>query len=111
VNVPAGQNAVSHAVAHSAKSAIRGKLFEVNARHVAQTVRGGVEQRSQDARSCDLELTPELPLHPSPTIGDGWQCQEKGAIGEVGPADDIVNAIHRHSVAAENSLSTGRRTC
>jgi hypothetical protein len=68
----------------------------VNARHVAQTVRGGVEQGSQDARSRDLELTPELPLHPSPTVGDGWQCQEKGAIGEVGPADDIVNAIEKN---------------
>jgi hypothetical protein len=29
-------------------------------------------------------------------IGDGWQCQEKGAIGEVGPADDIVNAIEKN---------------
>src|SRR5262249_40136416 len=68
----------------------------MNALHVAQTVRGGVEQRSQDARSRDLELTPELPLHPSPTIGEGWQCQEKGAIGEVGPSDNIVNAIEKN---------------
>jgi hypothetical protein len=59
-------------------------------------VRGGVEQRSQDARSRELELTPKLPLHPSPTVGDGWQCPAKGAIGEVGPADDIVNAIEKN---------------
>jgi hypothetical protein len=73
-----------------------GKLFEVNVWQVSQPVRGGVEQRSQDARSRELELTPKLPLHPSPTVGDGWQCQAKGAIGEVGPADDIVNAIEKN---------------
>jgi hypothetical protein len=44
---------------------------KLNACHVAQTVRGGVEQRSQDARSRDLKLTPKLPLHASPTVGDG----------------------------------------
>src|SRR6266568_3293742 len=59
-------------------------------------MRGGVEQRSQKARARELEGTPKLPLGASATVGDGRQGQEKGAIGEVWPADDILNAIEKN---------------
>jgi hypothetical protein len=73
-----------------------GKLFQVDSRHVAQAARRSVEQRSQDTRSRDLEVTPKLPFGASATVGDGWQGQEKGAIGEVGPANDVLDAIEKN---------------
>jgi hypothetical protein len=59
-------------------------------------MRGGVEQRSKKARARDLEVTPKLPLGASAMVGDGCQRQEKGAIGEVRPADDILDAIEKN---------------
>jgi hypothetical protein len=38
-------------------------------------------------------VSPKLPLGASASVGDGWQCQEKRTIGEVGPADGILDAI------------------
>jgi hypothetical protein len=82
-----------------------GKLFEVNTRQVAQTARRSVEQRSQEPRSRDLEVTPNLPLGASATVSDGRQGQEKGAIGEVRPADDILDAIEKKRACVRSGPS------
>src|SRR6516165_1674680 len=58
-------------------------------------MRGGVEQRPQKARARDLKVTPKLLLGASAMAGDGWQDQEKGAIGEVGPTNDVLDAIEK----------------
>src|SRR6516162_4324408 len=39
---------------------------------------------------------PKLPFGASAAVGDGWQCQEKRSIGEVWPADDILNAVEKN---------------
>src|SRR5258707_2026782 len=59
-------------------------------------MRGGVEQRSQKARTRELEGTPKLPQGASAAVGHGRQGQKKGAIGEIWPADDILNAIEEN---------------
>src|SRR5947208_9754168 len=56
---------------------------------------GGIEQRSQEPWSRELEVTQNLPLGESATVDDGRQGQEKGAVSEVWPADDILNAIEK----------------
>src|SRR5262249_62380635 len=61
-----------------------------------QPMRRGVEQRSQDARPRDLKVTPKLLLGASAMAGNGWQGQEKGAIGEVGPTNDVLDAIEKN---------------
>ena len=36
-------------------------------------------------------------------VGDGWECQEKRAICEVWPADDILDAIEKNGAALETA--------
>jgi hypothetical protein len=59
-------------------------------------MRRGVEQRSQKARARDLKVTPKLLLGAPAMAGDGWQGQKKGAIGEVGPTNDFLDAIEKN---------------
>ena len=44
---------------------------------------------------CDLELLPQLPLGAPMLLGNRRQCQKNRAVGEIGPADDILDAIEK----------------
>jgi hypothetical protein len=58
-----------------------------------------IEEGAEDAGTCELELPPQLPLRLPPCVSDGRQCQEDRSVREVGPADDVLDAIDSTSLS------------
>src|SRR6516162_11854678 len=56
-------------------------------------MRGRVEERAKDVRAGELELPPKRILRPSLPLGNRCKHQQDSAVGKVGAADDILDAI------------------
>ena len=65
-------------------------------RQLGQAFRHGVEQHAKDARSLGLERGPQFLLGSAVFFRDRLQRQEHGAVGEVGPGDDLLDAVEDH---------------
>jgi hypothetical protein len=52
-----------------------------------------IEEGAEDARTCNLELPPQLPFRLPPCVGNWRQGQEDRAVREVRPCDDFLDAI------------------
>jgi hypothetical protein len=52
-----------------------------------------IEQRPQQARTGELEFLPKFLLRPPLYLREGGQGQKEGAVGEIGTADDIFDAV------------------
>jgi hypothetical protein len=52
-----------------------------------------IDEGAEDARTCKLELPPQLPFGLPPCVGNWRQSQEDRAVREVRPGDEFLNAI------------------
>src|SRR6516225_2192228 len=65
-------------------------------------MRGRIEERAKNARSCELELPPERSLRPALPVGNWCEHQQDSAVRKVRSGDDILDPI-------ENDGSAGRK--
>jgi hypothetical protein len=56
----------------------------------------GVEQHTKDTRAFGVEGGPQFLLRSAVFFRDRLQRQEHGAVGEVGPGDDLLDAVEDH---------------
>jgi hypothetical protein len=56
-------------------------------------MRGRIQKRAKDVRSCELELSPKRILRPALPFGDWPERQQDSAVGKVGASDDILDPI------------------
>jgi hypothetical protein len=55
-------------------------------------VRGRIEERAKDVRSCELELAPECILRPALPFGYRCEHQQDSAVSKIGASNDILDA-------------------
>src|SRR5215471_17703805 len=65
-------------------------------------MRGRIEDRAKDVRSCELELSPQRMLRPALPFGNRSERQQDSAVGKIGAGDDIFDSV-------ENDRSGGRK--
>ena len=68
-----------------------------------------VEQHTKDARARGVERCPQFLLRSGVFFRDRLQRQEHCAVGEVGPGDDLFDAVENDPItgrAASNSTSS-----
>src|SRR6516164_520563 len=56
-------------------------------------MRGRIEERAKDVRSCELELPPKRILWPALPLGYRCEHQQDSAVGKVGAGNDILDAV------------------
>ena len=89
-------------MAQSAKSAMRGSRSSRTRGNALQAMHRRIEERAQNLRPRELELPPERLLRTALRFGDRVKRQQDGAVGEIGPGDDILDAV-------ENDRPGGRK--
>ena len=65
-------------------------------------MRGRIEDRAKDVRSCELELSPQRMLRPALPFGNRSERQQDSAVGKIGAGNDILDPV-------ENDRSGGRK--
>src|SRR5215831_5572495 len=56
-------------------------------------MRGRIEDRAKDVRSCELELSPQRMLRPALPFGNRCKRQQDSAVGKIGASDDILDPV------------------
>src|SRR6266540_1551410 len=56
-------------------------------------MRGRIEERAKDARSCELELPPKRILRPALPFGNWCKHQQDSAVGKIGTGDDVLDSV------------------
>ena len=62
-------------------------------RQHVQSARGRIEERAENARSCELELSPQRMLRPALSFGNRGKRQQDSTVGKIGPGDDILDPV------------------
>src|SRR5215831_10571839 len=65
-------------------------------------MRGRIEDRAEDVRSRELELSPQRMLRPALPFGNRSERQQDSAVGKIGAGNDILDPV-------ENDGSGGRK--
>ena len=65
-------------------------------------MRGRIEDRAKDVRSCELELSPQRMLRPALPFGNRSERQQDSAVGKIGAGNDILDPV-------EDDRSGGRK--
>src|SRR6516225_11295535 len=65
-------------------------------------MRGRIEERAKNARSCELELPPERSLRPALLFGNGCEHQQDSTVRKIGTSNDLLDPV-------ENDGSGGRK--
>jgi hypothetical protein len=65
-------------------------------------MRGRIENRAKDVRSCELKLSPQRRLRPALPFGNRSERQQDSAVGKIRAGDDIFDPV-------ENDRSGGRK--
>ena len=65
-------------------------------RKALEALHHGVEQHTKDPRALRVERGPEFLLRAAAFFRDRLQRQEHGAVGKVGPGDDLLDAVEDH---------------
>jgi hypothetical protein len=93
--VPAGQRALSHAAAQSAKFHAR-QGMELDLIDSSQPVHRRVQEDAQDKRPRRFKLPPKLGLSPSIYFCNWCHSQKYGAVAEVRTANHILNSVQQY---------------
>ena len=56
-------------------------------------MRGRIEERAKDVRSCEVELSQQRMLQPAFPFGNRCKRQQDSAVGKIGAGDDILDPI------------------
>jgi hypothetical protein len=71
-------------------------VTEIRAREGPQTMRRRIEQSAEDVRARDFEFAPKLGLRSPLCLIDWWQRKEKRAVGQIRPADHVLDAVEEN---------------
>src|SRR6478752_2232294 len=56
-------------------------------------MRGRIEERAKNARSCELELLPDRSLRPALPFGNRCEHQQDSAVGKIGTSNDLLDPV------------------
>src|SRR6476469_9092213 len=56
-------------------------------------MRGRIEERAKNARSCELELPPKRSLRPALPFGNRCEHQQNSAIRKIGTSNDLLDPV------------------
>jgi len=77
-------------------------------------MRGRIEDRAKDVRSCELKLSPNRMLRPGLPFGNRSERQQDNAVGKIGAGDHILDPVEndRSGGCKQNFVLIGEQpTC